>query len=219
MINQVILLGKQPQDCAVNSKIIRNSNKEPQMFDLYIGNKNYSSWSLRPWLLMKHFGIPFNEHMVSVAGRDYNAALKPLAGNARVPCLHEDGFQIWESIAIAETLAERHPAMWPADARAAWRGTRGSRGRRGRRWPRGGSAAPAGGAVRGVCSAPAAAWVGVEVGVGADPAYRAALAITTPTAAPTVTASSASATGSGSSGRIRTPSPCAAPRSPSGPRS
>ena len=51
------------------------------MFDLYIGNKNYSSWSLRPWLLMKHFGVPFNEHMMSVAGRDYNAALKPLAGN------------------------------------------------------------------------------------------------------------------------------------------
>ena len=88
------------------------------MFDLYIGNKNYSSWSLRPWLLMKHFGIPFAEHMVSVAGRDYNAALKPLAGNARVPCLHEDGFQVWESIAIAETLAERYPQMWPADSKA-----------------------------------------------------------------------------------------------------
>lgn len=88
------------------------------MFDLYIGNKNYSSWSLRPWLLMKHFGVPFREHMVSVAGRDYNPALKPLAGNARVPSLHEDGFQVWESIAIAEFLAERHPAMLPADARA-----------------------------------------------------------------------------------------------------
>lgn len=88
------------------------------MFDLYIGNKNYSSWSLRPWLLLKHFAVPFTEHMVSVAGRDYNAALKPLAGNARVPCLHEDGFQVWESIAIAEFLAERYPAMWPADARA-----------------------------------------------------------------------------------------------------
>ena len=88
------------------------------MFDLYIGNKNYSSWSLRPWLLMKHFGIPFAEHMVSVAGRDYNPALKPLAGNARVPCLHEDGFQVWDSLAIAETLAERHPHMWPADPKA-----------------------------------------------------------------------------------------------------
>lgn len=88
------------------------------MYDLYIGNKNYSSWSLRPWLLMKHFAIPFAEHMVSVAGRDYNPALKPIAGNARVPCLHDDGFQVWESIAIAEYLAEQHPAMWPADARA-----------------------------------------------------------------------------------------------------
>ncbi len=88
------------------------------MFDLYIGNKNYSSWSLRPWLLMQHFAIPFTEHMVSVAGRDYNPALKPLAGNARVPCLHEDGFQVWDSLAIAETLAERHPEMWPADPRA-----------------------------------------------------------------------------------------------------
>ena len=88
------------------------------MFDLYIGNKNYSSWSLRPWLLLRHFAIPFTEHMVSVAGRDYNPELKPLSGNARVPCLHEDGFQVWESIAIAETLAERYPQMWPEDARA-----------------------------------------------------------------------------------------------------
>lgn len=88
------------------------------MYELYIGNKNYSSWSLRPWLLLKHFAIPFTEHLVSVAGRIYNPALKPLAGNARVPCLHDDGFQIWESLAIAEALAERHPQMWPADARA-----------------------------------------------------------------------------------------------------
>ena len=47
--------------------------------DLYIGNKNYSSWSLRPWLLLKHLGIPFTEHMVSVAGRDYNPVLLPIA--------------------------------------------------------------------------------------------------------------------------------------------
>lgn len=89
------------------------------MFDLYIGNKNYSSWSLRPWLLMKNFGLPFREHMVSVAGRPFNPALKPVAGNARVPCLHmEGGFQVWESLAIMETLAEQHPAMWPANAKA-----------------------------------------------------------------------------------------------------
>lgn len=88
------------------------------MFELYIGNKNYSSWSLRPWLLLKHFAIPFREHLVSVAGRDYNPLLKPLAGNARVPCLHDDGFQVWESIAIAEYLAEQYPAMWPAERQA-----------------------------------------------------------------------------------------------------
>jgi glutathione S-transferase len=88
------------------------------MLELYIGNKNYSSWSLRPWLLMKHFGIPFREHLVSVAGRPYNPALKPIAGSARVPCLHEDGLQIWDSLAIIETLAERQPAIWPGDAKA-----------------------------------------------------------------------------------------------------
>lgn len=89
------------------------------MYDLYIGNKNYSSWSLRPWLLMQHFEIPFREHLVSVAGRPFNPALKPLAGNGRVPCLHEaDGFQIWDSLAIIETLAERTPAIWPSEARA-----------------------------------------------------------------------------------------------------
>ncbi|MBI3481310.1 MAG: glutathione S-transferase family protein [Nitrosomonadales bacterium] len=87
-------------------------------FDLYIGNKNYSSWSLRAWLLLKHLGIPFTEHMVSVAGRDYNAALLPISANARVPCLHVDGFQIWESIAIAEYLAEQYPDLWPADPKA-----------------------------------------------------------------------------------------------------
>lgn len=88
------------------------------MYDLYIGNKNYSSWSLRAWLLLKHFGIPFAEHQVSVAGRDYNPALKAIAGNARVPCLHHDGFQVWESIAIAEYLAERHAGLWPGEAKA-----------------------------------------------------------------------------------------------------
>jgi glutathione S-transferase len=86
--------------------------------DLYIGNKNYSSWSLRPWLLLKHLGIPFTEHMVSVGGSDYDPGLLSISANARVPCLHVDGFQIWESLAIAEYLAEQHPALWPADPKA-----------------------------------------------------------------------------------------------------
>lgn len=86
--------------------------------DLYIGNKNYSTWTLRAWLLLKHLGLPFTEHRASVAGRDYNPALRAISGNARVPCLHENGFQIWESLAIAEHLAERHPELWPADPKA-----------------------------------------------------------------------------------------------------
>jgi len=89
--------------------------------DLYIGNKNYSSWSLRVWLLLKHMDIPFTEHMVSVAGRDYNPALRSISGNAKVPSLHEDGFQIWETIAIAEYLTERYPDLWPADSKARTR--------------------------------------------------------------------------------------------------
>lgn len=87
-------------------------------FTLYLGNKNYSSWSLRPWLLLKHLGLPFTEQMVSVAGRDFNPALQAIAGNARVPCLHDDGFAIWDSLAIAETLAESYPQLWPADPKA-----------------------------------------------------------------------------------------------------
>ncbi len=87
-------------------------------YELYIGNKNYSSWSLRAWLLLRHLNIPFREHMFSVAGREYNPALKPIAGNAKVPCLHDEGFQVWESIAIAEYLAESYPELWPEDAKA-----------------------------------------------------------------------------------------------------
>lgn len=88
------------------------------MYTLYLGNKNYSSWSLRAWLLFRHLGLPFREEMVSVAGRPFNPALKPIAGNGRVPCLHDDGFQVWDSLAIAEYLAERHPTLWPEDAKA-----------------------------------------------------------------------------------------------------
>jgi len=88
------------------------------MFDLYIGNKNYSSWSLRPWLLMRHLDIPFTEHQVSVSGRGPHPDHQAYSGNRLVPCLHDDGFQVWEGIGIMEYLAERTPAVWPGDARA-----------------------------------------------------------------------------------------------------
>ena len=88
------------------------------MYQLYIGNKNYSSWSLRPWLLMSHFGIPFEEHMVSVAGRGANDLHREYSANGLVPCLHDNGFQVWDTLAIAEYLAEQHNGLWPSNHKA-----------------------------------------------------------------------------------------------------
>ncbi len=85
---------------------------------LYIGNRNYSSWSLRPWLLMRHFGIAFEERVVPVAGRGASDLHREYSDNGLVPCLHDDGFRVWDTLAIAEYLGERHPGLWPADARA-----------------------------------------------------------------------------------------------------
>ncbi len=90
-------------------------------YTLLIGNKNYSSWSLRPWLVLTQAGIPFGETLVSLrtdAGKAGRFAQLP-AG--RVPCLDHDGLLVWDSLAICEYLAERHPGLWPADAAArAW---------------------------------------------------------------------------------------------------
>jgi glutathione S-transferase len=90
---------------------------------LYIGNKNYSSWSLRPWLLMKHAGIAFEERRLRLDWDDSSAfkkTLLALAPSGRVPLLIDDGFAVWDSLAIAEYLAERFPGkqLWPADAKA-----------------------------------------------------------------------------------------------------
>ena len=85
------------------------------MYTLYFGNMNYSSWSLRPWVLMKHFGIAFDARQVAVSGRGPNDDHRAYSANGLVPCLHVDGFPIWESLAIAECLAERHAGLWPSD--------------------------------------------------------------------------------------------------------
>jgi glutathione S-transferase len=92
------------------------------MRTLYLGNKNYSSWSLRGWFAAKLTGAPFAEVMVALSGQPEpspgNRAFSP---SARVPCLHDDGIVVWDSLAIAEYLAERHPGLWPADPTArAW---------------------------------------------------------------------------------------------------
>lgn len=86
---------------------------------LYIGNRNYSSWSLRAWLLMRQLGIDFDEHPLRLFSEDFRATLARVSPVARVPVLVDRGFAVWESLAIVEYLAERYPqaGVWPADDR------------------------------------------------------------------------------------------------------
>ena len=92
------------------------------MYTLYLGNKNYSSWSLRGWMALKLSGAPFNEVMVALSGEAQpNPTNRAFSPTARVPCLHDGDVVVWDSLAIAEYLAERHAGMWPADPVArAW---------------------------------------------------------------------------------------------------
>jgi glutathione S-transferase len=90
-------------------------------FALYIANKNYSSWSLRPWVLMRELGIPFSEHRVTFGDVAAWQAYRKLAPAGKVPCLTDGDIVVWDSLAIVEYLAERHRAVWPAGVEArAW---------------------------------------------------------------------------------------------------
>jgi glutathione S-transferase len=90
------------------------------MYVLYIGNKNYSSWSLRGWLATRLSGAPFREVVVQLRGT-YNPDNRAFSPTALVPALHDGATHVWDSLAIGEYLAERHPGMWPADpATRAW---------------------------------------------------------------------------------------------------
>jgi glutathione S-transferase len=84
---------------------------------LYIGNKCFSSWSLRPWVAMKQLGIPFEEGFVRLRTPETPANLAKVSPNGMVPVLHHDGRVIWETLAILEYLNELHPQkqLWPAD--------------------------------------------------------------------------------------------------------
>ena len=87
---------------------------------LYIANKNYSSWSLRPWLAMTELGIPFHEQLLPFES-DNHARFKAFAPNARVPCLYHGETVVWDSLAILEYLAELHSGVWPDNQNArAW---------------------------------------------------------------------------------------------------
>lgn len=88
---------------------------------LVIGDKNYSSWSMRPWVLLTHFGIAFDEVLIELDKPGTKASILQYSASGKVPCLiGDDGFAVWDSLAIAETLAERFPqhALWPRDANA-----------------------------------------------------------------------------------------------------
>jgi glutathione S-transferase len=96
---------------------------------LYIGNKNYSSWSMRPWVLLTNAGIPFDEVLLRfdsfAPGSSFRTAIDKINPVGKVPCLVEgvgdanSGLVVWDTLAIAEYVAEKYPAknLWPVDAK------------------------------------------------------------------------------------------------------
>lgn len=91
------------------------------MYQLYIANKNYSSWSLRPWVLLRERAIAFEEHSVHFQGGSNYESFRKFSPSGKVPCLIDGTTAVWDSLAIAEYVAERHEGVWPADAVArAW---------------------------------------------------------------------------------------------------
>ncbi len=89
-------------------------------YTLVIGDKAFSSWSLRPWLAMRHCRIPFAEERIRLRQPESKAAILRLSPSGKVPALHADGLVICDSLAILEFLAERHPelGLWPRDPEA-----------------------------------------------------------------------------------------------------
>jgi glutathione S-transferase len=91
------------------------------VYTLHIANKNYSSWSLRPWVLMKVLGIPFEEVQHPFPSGSSFELFRPFSPSGRVPVLHDGDLKVWDSLAIVEYLAERHPGVWATDPVArAW---------------------------------------------------------------------------------------------------
>ncbi|ODT75008.1 MAG: hypothetical protein ABS76_35580 [Pelagibacterium sp. SCN 64-44] len=82
---------------------------------LLIGNRNYSTWSLRPWLVLRHFEIPFEDEVLQLSGPDWREKIAARSPTGKVPVLIDDGLAVPETIAIIEYLAERFPdkAIWP----------------------------------------------------------------------------------------------------------
>jgi len=91
------------------------------MYTLHIANKNYSSWSLRPWVLMRALDIPFEEVMHPFSDSGNQQEFGKFSPTAKVPCLIDGTLTVWDSLAISEYLAEANPRVWPRDTAArAW---------------------------------------------------------------------------------------------------
>ncbi|QEI06546.1 glutathione S-transferase family protein [Pigmentiphaga aceris] len=91
------------------------------MYELIIANKNYSSWSLRPWILLKSQEIPFKETLITFGDGFDDPAFRALSPAGKVPVLIDGPIRVWDSLAIIEYLAERHGGVWPPDVAArAW---------------------------------------------------------------------------------------------------
>jgi len=94
------------------------------MIQLYIGNKNYSSWSMRPWVLLTQAGIPFEEVMARfdsfAPDSHFKKVIGPVSPVGKVPALVDGDLVVWDTLAIAEYLAEKFPdqQLWPADVKA-----------------------------------------------------------------------------------------------------
>jgi glutathione S-transferase len=94
------------------------------MLKLFIGNKNYSSWSMRPWVLLTQAGIPFEEVMVRFdsfnADSSFKKQLQGATPTGKVPLLQDGDLAVWDTLAIAEYIAEQYPdkQLWPADKAA-----------------------------------------------------------------------------------------------------
>lgn len=82
---------------------------------LVIGNKNYSSWSLRPWLALKVLGVPFDEKRIALRRPETKSEILRYSPGGRVPILSDGDTLVWDSLAILEYLAEKYPQLWPSD--------------------------------------------------------------------------------------------------------
>ncbi len=85
---------------------------------LFIGNKNYSSWSMRPWIVLKHLGLSFDETVIPLDTDEFRERIRGISPTGRVPLLLHDGLRIWDSLAICEYACDLTGHGWPSERKA-----------------------------------------------------------------------------------------------------